>query len=694
MLAHIVPIRQHVFQVGMMEGRMLKIVAALAALGPVSAMAQVPDPAPVNNAPAALTVQQQFDVGTTAIEAADWQKALDIYSTLDTRLTKGNAVSRSLAIVRLRKGMALFHLGKTDDAETMMEQATSYLPASDESLKADRYQATNLLSDAAELRYDYPRSISWLNMVRESAGSDRERLLALTKLVRTGIFVDPVKALADADAATALLAVDPKPDPETSGLVSDLRGRALLNLSRFKEARTELGQAIKLLGGLSYSKATLSDTITRSDAAIAALLDNDPSKARELLAYAGAAMQADQGFELGRDMRPPVCGGPNGPKPDDVAIVEFAIRDNGSVAFARPIYFSGKPEIAAQFAQVVSEWSWSAEELKKVHPFLRQQTRIELRCTTISNGPGIFDILATGQEVWLKSKSVARFAPANAGQALQLIALKKELAVRETSNGNQSVQLLPLLSALVTNHLVAGKEANNYAARALQIATAEAAPPSVRIYYLIGVAMAHASHSHRFDQSDFGQLLRAYLTDQAISSDANSKGALSIALYDSLSRSRRRTDGASLLQALVDDKIRTPNDPFRVGALIRLANLDYLSGKIDSARSYFDQSGLSGQQCALVDAKPRQTGGTISDSDYPMTALFSGFSGWTEVEFDIDAAGKTVNPRALISFPPFIFGEPTVSKIKSWRYEQSYRPAGGLGCGGQRQRVTYRARPK
>ena len=57
---------------------------------------------------------------------------------------------------------------------------------------------------------------------------------------------------------------------------------------------------------------------------------------------------------------------------------------------------------------------------------------------------------------------------------------------------------------------------------------------------------------------------------------------------------------------------------------------------------------------------------------------------------DISADGRTANERPIISFPPFVFGDPTVKQIKGFRYEQSYRPAGGMGCGGQQQRVSYK----
>jgi hypothetical protein len=59
-----------------------------------------------------------------------------------------------------------------------------------------------------------------------------------------------------------------------------------------------------------------------------------------------------------------------------------------------------------------------------------------------------------------------------------------------------------------------------------------------------------------------------------------------------------------------------------------------------------------------------------------------GVSGWTRIEFDILPTGETTNRRAVISYPPFSFGDVTVQAMARARYTQTYRPEGGLGCGG------------
>lgn len=66
-----------------------------------------------------------------------------------------------------------------------------------------------------------------------------------------------------------------------------------------------------------------------------------------------------------------------------------------------------------------------------------------------------------------------------------------------------------------------------------------------------------------------------------------------------------------------------------------------------------------------------------------------GFEGWTLTEFDISAEGKVLNARPILSYPPFVFSKAGAQTIAGARYAKSYRPDGGLGCGGSAQRVKF-----
>lgn len=634
------------------------------------------------------SVQQQFEAGTNAINAGDWQRAFDIYSALEKTLGARTPPSKSIGIVQLRKAMMMIKLGRTDEGEATLNAALAQIPATDTSMADDRSDALFTLGELAERRYDYPGAITRFRAALTNTTNAAVRLLSYSHLIPIGIFVDRDAALADADAALALVAQHPEANKEWPGTLRALRGRVLMNMGRLKEARADLGKSISQLGGLGTGKINLLDTTARSDAAIAALRDNDLQQARLYLAYAGLTQQADQGFRIGRDMNPPSCGGKDGPKPDDVAVIEFNIRDDGSVGVARPIFFSGEPAVAIDFARAVSEWSWSPDELKEVKPFFRALTRLEMRCTTVFEKPSAASILSPKIAEWLLANSVKPVNLDESRSARRLPIIKAQLDSAETKNGTDSPQLLGLMAQFILNPNTSTLLAEVYARRANLIAQNSSALASVKAYFSL-IYWRYLDGNSYSNRRKFQAAINAALVDPLFAKDSDVSGALRLELFDSYNGSARERIGQTVLQPLVDDTTRPANDPFKVGALVRLATIQNAAGKIDDARALFAKTGLSAQQCALVDARPLQTGGNITDKDYPIEAIRLGFGGWTVVEFDIDASGRTLNQRPLIAWPPFIFGDPAAKNIKGFRYQQSYRPEGGLGCGGQRQRISY-----
>jgi tetratricopeptide (TPR) repeat protein len=666
------------------------IAPLLMAAGSTAASpANTPPQTQATSAPA-QSVQQMFDAGTAAIDANDWAKALTIYAALEERLVAKKSLPRSIAIVRLRKGTALFSLGRRDEAEVVAKLALDALPVTDSSLFADRYTGYLLLGDILERRYDYAGASGFYSQALGVASNIVQKTNIYARMIPTRMFVWPQQALLEADAMIALVATEKATSKEWAGVAEDLRGRVLLNMGRTAEARIAFGKAIKLLGGLQTTKSTLWDVAVRSDASIAALRANDLTEARRLLAYTGASMQADQGFALGANMRAPDCGGVNGPKPEDVAVVEFSIKNDGSAGYAKPIYFSGQPTAAIEFARAVSSWSWTPDELKKVLPFFRLQTRLELRCTTMFNRPNSLTMLVEQYENWKQTKAIVTVDLVGPSEAAYAKQMSDELAKREGILGAGSIQLLSLLVELGNSPVIPKAQALQYTARALQIARGESAPPPVRAFLELVNIFASERSRYVNNGERIADRIALLLADPQFAGNLQIKGALAIAAYDYQSNAKRKANGRALLTEIASSANLPANDPLKVGALVRLANLEFDLGNADQAREHYTKSGLSGQQCALVGATPRKTAGGIGSEDYPKEALQWGFAGWTVVEFDIAADGKTLNQRALISFPPFVFGDPTVQQIRSFRYEQSYRPEGGLGCGGQQERVTYR----
>lgn len=651
-------------------------------------------PASLVAQPAAVvaeTVQQQFDAASEALERREWQLAHDRLAALEARLVKGKPNPRILATIRLRKGKALFGLNRDAEAGDSLKQGLDVLPSDDAVLTPEIREGWIILGRIAARSFDYPRAVTNFQKAAAMGKTDVERVLPLLDLVRYGMWTNREAARAALDEVDAILLRTPKADPQWTGLARRYRGRLLLNEGRNKEARVAYDQSIKAFGGLKFGKVDYLDTSARGDAAIAALRDGDEVEAKRYLAYAGAAQQSNLGFEMGREMEPPECGGALDLRPEDVAVVEFGISDQGAVIAAEPVFFSGEAEKAVAYAQAASNWTWSSEELKRVNPFFRLQTRIEVRCTKVFNRPSPAALLTSDFSSWLASSGIDPLPALPTNSALRQPVLESELKQRESRHGIESLNLLPVLYLLASSPLTNRLDADAYAARANEIARQSKAPTRVRALFEISDYLTNGNRSWNGFRANEREKLVRLVSHPDYVADRVAYAAVTLTIYDSLNPNARKREGEPLLRGIIDDKGLNSKDPMRVGALIRLANLASQSGQITEARSYFERTGLDEQQCALVDARPRMTGGTINDNDYPADALKWGMGGWTVAEFDIRSDGKTEGVRPLIAFPPFVFGAPTARQLEKFRFEQSYRPNGGLGCGGQRQRVTYRS---
>ena len=151
----------------------------------------------------------------------------------------------------------------------------------------------------------------------------------------------------------------------------------------------------------------------------------------------------------------------------------------------------------------------------------------------------------------------------------------------------------------------------------------------------------------------------------------------------------RKDAGRAHLQTVAGDTRLAANDSLKVGALIRLASLEQQAGKAELARAAFAQSGLSADQCALLDKTPKLLSAGNHSSAFPMEAARWGFEGWVQTEYDILASGSTRSVRAILSYPPFVFSSAGEKVFNTARFEKTFRPDGALGCGAQPGRVRF-----
>jgi len=645
----------------------------------VAALVAGATPAAAQKAPE--TIQQRFEAATALADKGDNAAALAAWQVLEKLVPVRQR--RNLAIIHVRMGAALYALDRLDEAVAAVRAGLVDLPTSDATLDQYRFDAYLQLGRIAESSLDYASAAENYRMADSIAPQPVDHLMALRGLITTETFVDPARATTDLARADALLAATPT-DAGSKALFATLRSLLMLNLGKFPEARLAAGDAVKLLGGLT-AKTDLNDVAARSDYSIAALLEGRLDEARRYMAMSGAGRLPDGIFATGVQMKPPGCSD-SGLSPDDAAVIEFSIGDDGTVISSMPIYAAGGGAAGLAFARAARSWSWTPDQVKKMPPFFRYRVRMEMRCSTAFARPSIDDYLGSKLDAWLSGKGIAALPAIAESDAVALPKQRARLAAAEAAQGKTALTLVPLLYALMHNSVVGREETNLLARRALAIADANGVTPIARV--TLSRFIWNTDQADRWKQGVYLRSVEPALSDPTFR-DPEAQAAIRLTLADALGRKEEKKT-RQLLQEVGAESALAPNDPLRVGALVRLASLEEANGNAEAARSAFEESGLSARQCALVDSAPKQTRFAGNAEDFPKDAIGWGFEGWVLTQFDVTADGLVKNERPIMSYPPFVFSKSAARVIARSRFEKSYRPDGGLGCGSNTQRTGFR----
>jgi hypothetical protein len=636
-------------------------MAQAAAIAPVQATADAP-------------AQQKFEVASAALEKGDFAAALAGFEALEPGLSRQ---PKALLVARARKGRALAGLGRAEEAEALLRSALQELPAGESNYRGDRYASAFTLAMIEEVDLDYAAARSDFAQAAELAGEPTEKMSALIGQARTVMFDDPFRAVALIVQASAAGTAIPALSDGLKGQLRVLRGRALLNAGDLEGAKVELAAAVKLFGGMT-TKVDRRDVSARADLAITSLLSGDRATAKKYLAYSGAGTQ-DEAFRLGANMTPPACGG-GGLRPEDVAVIEFGVADDGTVQHPVPVYSSAHDDKALIFARTVAGWSWRPEDAVKIPAFFRAQTRLELRCTTTVARSILADIGWSALDSWLRARNVPVWEAS--GSAAALVPQMRAELTRRIATGNR-IMMLPLLKGLATNPAIGWEESQTLIKQASDIADEENAPLLVRAVFASSWAGPRRQRSSRLER--LAELKRR----PDFAADARTSAFLTLQMADLLI-GKRNAEALPPLVVVADDKRIEAADPLKVGALTRIASIKAGEGDLSGARSAFLKTGLDAQQCALVDVSPVRVKGGASSGDVPVDAITWAISGWAQTEFDIRADGTTTNIRTVVAYPPFVYGEPMERVAARSRYTQSFRPDGGLGGGGYRTYQGFR----
>ncbi|MGE7207744.1 hypothetical protein ACQKJZ_18980 [Sphingomonas sp. NPDC019816] len=617
------------------------------------------------------SAQQQYDAATALDQGTDANAALAAWTAFTARFEPG---TRTWAIGTVRKGGALYRLARLDEAAKTIRTGLAALPAKDATLSGDRFNAHVMLGKIAADSLDYADATAEYGKAEAAATDDATRVAALLAGARVQTFTDPAAALAALDRADAIAARMNLGKTDQAAL-AQARLRLYLNTGHFAEANKMAPRVVSLLGGLTLSKVDLRDVAARSDAAMAALLSHDEDKAREYMAYTGAGRSAKGNFVAASLMTPPECGGEANLKPDDVAVIQFGVGDDGTTFGVEPVYSSGGGEKALAFARAVRGWVWTPDDMKTLPPFFRYSVRLEMRCSTSFARPSIWQEFDGAFDDWLKAKGVARAGSDVAARGGGGAVLDAQRAAMNAAAG-QAPAMLAAIDTLSRNPVVGMEERQALLTKA---DTLIAAQPDMPALAKLRFAIATRSLRRRevWRDRDYAALMSPLLTEKPYVDDVQARNALRLVIADAIPWK----DSDPYLQQVVDDAALPARDPLKVGALIRLASIAQRRGNSELARQTFEKTGLAASQCATLDAKPKPVFLNNGSSSFPQEAQRWGFEGWVRNQYDIDAAGRAQNIRTLVSYPPFIFSTASEKMMQGARFDKSYRPDGGLGCG-------------
>lgn len=647
---------------------MSQLVLALLLAGQPTAQASPP------------TTQQLFDQASTAADEGKCAEAVPLFDKLETnsRLMK-NEVAR--AAIDVRKGACLIKLGQPEQGEPALRRGIPVLAAKGDEFAEDLRRSHFLLGHLEANRFDYSTAATEYKRALEGA-TGRARLQPLMSLAQVLAFDRDGEALRFATEARAIALSDPALSKRDVAAVQTQLARVLLNEGREKEAYAELKDSLRKQGGLDMS-VDMFDLSTRSDLAIAASLNGDKEAARKYLAYTGAGRFKDSPFARARSMQPPLCGGGAGLKPDDYAIVEFSLAEDGHVQRATPIYSTGGRSAAIAFASAVADWSWSPEVAKAIPPLFRFMTRIEIRCTTAGERPALTLPLAEAYGDWIKglTKVQMRWQSEPDAKAMPL----QRAALAEGRANNDRAGQLSALVELGRNSVIGDAERRELLGEATSLAEAMGAPVSARSH----VAIAYFTAKSK-DGRQLREALRTFLARPEVAADPVSAATAKLLIAAPGFRVGRATDAETLLKDVVTTPQLPDGHPLKVAALLEQANQVAASGNLEGARALFDQTGLTAEQCAFIGLQPAMRRVGASSDDYPMDAVQMGFEGWVRTEFDVATDGTTIQPRVLTAYPPFVFNEAGAKISKGMRYTASYRPKEGVACTARQESLAFR----
>jgi tetratricopeptide (TPR) repeat protein len=612
-------------------------------------------------APATPSRQAVYNDAQAAYDSGDWGKAVAGFTQV---LAGTQKQTRPEAVIRSRLAEALLHSGRLDESSAQARIAVAALRANPSGGGVDQSLIATYvtLGDALRLNLFDEEAIDAYKQAQALAvGPDLAdaRTRAALGIVLAAIVTHPDLAASAADVILADQKGFRAQPRDLQAQVLAWRAMAELNEGDPHKSLPFMKQAIAL-NGAALNRVSLSQVAVRGDAALVYEMLHDSEAASEYLTYSGAGHLRNDDWLRGARTDLPACG----PEitPEDTAVIEFAIADDGRTAGATPIYASRPGQMGVLFARSVRGWRWRPAAVTRLDGFWRSAIRVQLRCVAQSPAPDISDAFYDATRDWLQSKGVSDDLRDPDSQVVESIGAKSSLRgdVAEIRTlfrhlrGRAAADRLDML--LVQN----GAPAE---VRALAASLDASGTAAERARQLENVPQ-------QFDRIEGGQRSAAWLrTERAIS----------------LETSGRFTQARPLLEAVVQlpSAILAADDPIRNVATLHLSLHDRRAGDFAAAQARIADAGLTDDPCSMLNVRPVPTNTRVSSEVVPDEARTWMFEGWVKEDYNIRADGTVKEVRTVIAYPPFIFGAAMERAVARFRYLPPTFGDTAMSCAGQ-----------
>ncbi len=667
-----------------MSRRLILALTGLLAIGAAPVRAD-PPPSPPPAAPASPakpSMQEIYNQAQAAYDKGDLKTAIAGFETV---LGPDNSAkpSHSKALIRTRLAVAYLDENRLAEARRSALIAITGLSPAD---GPDLAEALIVLGDAERFDQNMEAAIAAYDRALGLAMGPEGQALADSALIDKALaamVVDPARSAAALDVILNAPKTMAGLSKDASAQILDLRGRAELNLGNPKAAVKFFTKAIDMTGGLTSTKVSLAQVSMRSDLAIAYQLLHDDENTHRAMAFSGAGHLKSEAWGEGSSMEPPACDDRRDLKPDDTAVVEFAINGSGRVVGAAPIYASRPGRMGVEFARAVRQWTWTPETLAQLNPFWRSAIRVQIGCDQRPKPDELSDEFEAAATRWLVAKGV--------DQARFTALVNGPVKADDPRLSDDDV----LAIAVIFHRMQTpgeGLDDPRLDHRMDEALNAAAAPPEIRALIL--------ERRAKRSEGDVGgfkyRRLAARLGVDAPQFERTWPGTRSAAWLRleyalALENAGRFADARPQLDGvLAYPPTAVPaDDPIRKVAVLHIATLERRRGDSKAAEASISQAGLSPGQCSLMDVRPVVRNNSISDDAFPNQALIWNFEGFVRVGYDIDATGRPTNVRTLLAYPPFIFDKATEKAVSGFSYLPPTINGQAVGCTGHVQGVVY-----